>query len=582
MSKTLGARRRAALLASISTLVLGLVTANAQAASETPGDTFPASVSADGVFAETGVGQEVTISNDGRYVAFLSHSPDLDPDATAWPQAYVKDLDTGALVLASRGEGAGGPPSNEPGGALAGVESPLISGDGRYLAFETRADNLVSGFPATSEPVRHVYRRDLQTGETVLVDRVTGPAGAILPLEARVQSISADGRYVVFNAEVEDLEDPLGGHAAGNKTTYVCDLRDGTTIAVDRAAGLQGDLANSGAEEGAISRDGRYVLFTSAATNLDPEANGAFQVYRRDLQTGETLLVSRSNPTGPIPAGEPGDGESFEAVFVGSSDCKVAFLGVGTTNLNPGPEDPALGIYLRDFCASPPSTTLVSIDEDGEPFEEAISPIATDDGRIAFEGENLFPGVRHLYLRDLRNSQTTLMDRASGANGDPADRLVEWGALSANGCRAAFTSAAAQLTTNSPPSDTFQVYVRQLASCKAAVKAPPGGTPASGRQGGGGGDPGLVARTRIKIADLSGEAMVLDFSGAGRAVLRIRRLLTEPRRRWKLVRRVVANSTQAGRVRVGLPELPPGRYRISVHLQGSHRPPLVRQLVTGG
>jgi hypothetical protein len=581
MSKTLGARRRAALLASISTLVLAIVSTAAQAASETPGDTFPASVSAGGAYPQTGVGQEVTISNDGRYVAFLSHSQDLDPEATAWPQAYVKDLDTGALILASRGEGAAGPPSNEPGGALAGVERPLISGDGRYLAFETRADNLVSGFPPTAEPVRHVYRRDLQTGETALVDRVSGPAGAILPLEARVQSISADGRYVAFNAEVEDLEDPLGRHEAANKTTYVRDLQNGTTTAVDRAGGPQGDLANSGAEEGAISRDGRYVLFTSAATNLDPEANGSFQVYRRDLQTGETLLISRSNPTGPLPAGEPGDGESFEAVFAGSSDCRVAFLGVGTTNLNPGPEDPALGIYLRDFCSSPPSTALVSLDEDGEAFEEAFRPTATDDGGIAFEGENLFPEVRHLYLRDPAGSQTTLMDRANGVGGDPADRLVEWGVLAANGCRAAFTSAAGQLTAN-PPSDTFQVYVRQLTSCKAPVKAPPGGTPPSGRQGGGSGDPVPSRRTRIKIASLSSEAMVLDFSAAGRAVLRIRRLLTEPRHRWKLVRRVVARSTEAGRLRVGLPGLPPGRYRISVHLQGSHRPPLVRWLLTPG
>jgi hypothetical protein len=580
MSKKYPARKRATLLVSLSILISAGFAGTVWAESETPGDTFAASVTLAGAYPEIGIGQEVTISDDGRYVAFLSESQDLDPEATALSQAYVKDLQTGALLFASRADGPAGAPSNEPREeGHWGVERPFISGNGRYLAFETAANNLVSAFPAASEFPRHVYRRDLLSGETTLVDRVTGPAGEIIPVEARVQSISDDGRYIVFSDHAEDLEDAGGEHEEGHETIYVRDLQEGVTAAVDRASGLAGELADEGAEEGAISHDGRYVLFTSASTNLDPEANGIYQVYRRDLQTGQTLLVSRSAPTGPEPEGELADGESFEATFVGSSDCKVAFLGVGTTNLDPG-EDPALGVYLRDFCSFPPMTTLVSIRQDGEPFEEAVSPIATDDGRIGFEGQNLFPEARHFYLRDVGAGQTTLVDRASGADGEPATREVEWNAVSANGCRAAFTSTASNLVGEGvAPAEKRQAYVRQLAMCKTPEA--PATPPAVGKPGNDNSSRGSVAPTHLTIVRLSPRRLVLEFSGPGVATVRIRRLAIEPRRHWKQVKKLLVQLEVGGRTRIDMPQLPPGHYRIGVHLRAAQGQPLVRLLTIG-
>jgi hypothetical protein len=581
MSKKSPARKRAALLVSLSILVSAGFAGSVWAASETPGDTFAASVTLAGAYPEAGIGQEVTISDDGRYVAFLSESQDLDPEAPALSQAYVKDLQTGELRLASRADGPAGAPSNEPREeGHWGVERPFISGNGRYLAFETSADNLVSDFPAATEFPRHVYRRDLLSGKTTLVDRVTGPAGEIIPVEARLQSISDDGRYIVFSDHAEDLEDAGGEHKEGHETIYVRDLQEGITTAVDRASGLAGELAEEGAEEGAISHDARYVLFTSASTNLDPEANGIYQVYRRDLQTGQTLLVSRSAPTGLAPEGEPADGESFEATFVGDSDCEVAFLGVGTTNLDPGDEDPALGVYLRDFCSSPPTTTLVSIRQGGEPFEEAVSPIATGDGRIGFEGQNPFPETRHFYLRDVAAGQTTPIDRASGAEGEPADREVEWNAVSANGCRAAFTSTASNLVGEGvAPAEKRQAYVRQLTACKTPeVPAGPPGTekPASANAG-----PGSAAPTHLRIVRLGRMRLVLEFSGPGVASVKVKRLVIEPRHHWKQVKKLLVQVEEAGWTRVEMPRLSPGRYRIGVHLRGSQGQPLVRLLTIG-
>src|SRR5262249_51257093 len=157
----------------------------------------------------------------------------------------------------------------------------------------------------------------------------------------------------------------------------------------DLGTGRTTEVAAEGAEEAAFSADGRYLLFTSAAS-LGAGANGIYQVWRRDLTTGESLLVSRGAPTEAAPDGEPADGEAFEAVFVGGSDCRVAFFATGTTDLTPTGEDPASGIYLRDFCAAP-STTLLSLDPEGEPLEEVTGPSTTEGGLVAFEG-NVFEG----------------------------------------------------------------------------------------------------------------------------------------------------------------------------------------------
>jgi hypothetical protein len=567
MLKQRSARRRAALVVSLSVLVSAIAVGGVRAASESAADTFAVSLTVSGGLLEHGIGQEVSVSANGRYVSFLYDSQDFDSEAPlGLSQVYVKDLETGGVRLASRASGLAGAPANGVGPAE--VERPFISGNGRFVAFDTSADDLVAGFPAATEFPRHVYRRDLQTGETVLVDRVTGPSGAIVTAEARLQSISADGRYVLFTSPVEDLEDPGGEHLPGNETVYLRDLQEGTTVAVDREDGPAGELASEGAEEGVASNDGRYVLFTSASLNL-PDANGEYQVYRRDLQTGETLLISRSEATESAPEGEPADGYAYEAFFVGASDCRIAFYAEETTNLDPGGEDPTRGIYLRDLCASTPTTTLVSVRENGESFEEAESPVTTDDGRIGFEAQNPFPERRHFYLRDVAAGTTTLIDRATGAAGDPGNSGVEWNAISANGCRAAFATESTNLIVPAPPETADrQAYVRQLAPCVPQPLRGGGQVPT------GGGDPGKrsagpALASEVKLQRLGGKALWLGFDGPGRARVRVQKLLTEPKRGWKLAKSVIVTAAGAGQCEVDLAMLAPGRYRLKFRLQGN-------------
>jgi hypothetical protein len=486
------ARRSATLSITILTLMLALSASARAAADETIDDTFPASVTPAGVYANEDTGETPSISADGRYVAFESDATNLDeqdpptPPAPPAPpgvyEAYVKDLDTGEVKLVSRVNGPDGEPANEPGEA-SGVENLVISGNGQYVVFTSDASNLVTGLSpagAGEEHPWHVYRRDLETGETALVDRVTGTEGAILS-EGRphAEAISEEGRYILFRDHVEDLENPSGSHEPGLQTVYVRDLQTGTTTVVSRAGGAGGELANEESLGRSISPDGRYVTFESSATNLvaGMESNTVLQVYIRDLQTDTTTLVSRT------PTGEPGNETSEEPILAGVDGCDVTFQSAATNlYLYEGKAPSAPQIYLTDLCASPVSTTLVSRagGEDGAPVGEGggVTNLgASADGQyILFEATFDPHGTgsareERLYVRDLSTQNTMLVDRASGAEGEIANDEPERGALSAaisaNGCRVAFATRATNLAEPKPPlNDPFETYVRQLAPCE--------------------------------------------------------------------------------------------------------------------
>ena len=467
--------RSAILTTTLLLILLTLFAAGAHAASdETIDDTFPASVTQAGVYANENAGETPSISSDGRYVAFSSDALNLGEHGPAGvEEAYVKDLHTGEVKLVSRASGLDGVPANEPGEG-SGVENLFIAGNGRYVIFTSAASNLVSGLPpaAPEEHPQHVYRRDLETGETVLVDRVTGKEGTILDEgNPHAEAISEEGRYVLFRDHVEDLENPAGTHEPGLNTVYVRDVEAGTTTAVSRASGAEGALANEPSHGASISPEGRYVTFESPATNLVPsmESNTSSQVYLRDLQTNTTALVSKT------PAGEPGNGSSEEPILAGVDGCEVAFKSAAT-NLYLYEAAPVLTpeVYLADLCSTPATVTLVSRanGQNGAPAAEGNAAIPTplgassDGSYILFSAFSELTGEasnerEHLYLRDLNSGQTTLVDRQSGAAGEPAQGDPEGAALSANGCRVAFATQA----SNFGEPQHLETYVRNLAPC---------------------------------------------------------------------------------------------------------------------
>jgi Tol biopolymer transport system component len=516
--------RNTIVLTGLLLFVLILLAPGARAASvETIGETFPASITPAGEFAEPGAGEATSISDDGRYVAFLSTAENLGESGLGGvKEAYVKDLETGKVELISRAEGVGGEPANESVGTV------ILAGAGRYAIFASAATNLIAGPPVEG---LHVYRRDLQTGETALVDRVSGSTGVIVTREATADAVSADGRYVVFSADVEDLEDPAGSHAVtGSYTLYVRDMQVGTTTTVGRAGGAAGAIADEPAFASSISPDGRYVAFESAARNLvaGMGANTVSQIYLRDLQTNTTTLISKAPSSEAAPFGEAGNASSEMGMIAGAGACEVAFDSEASNlYLFEGVPVSTPQIYLVDLCSTPVSTTLISRADgvDGVPAAAGNAVIprlfgATADGRyVLFSAFAELTGEvssqsTHLYLRDLDTGSTMLVDRANGLGGAPANADPKGSAISANGCRIAFATDATHLSEPEPASDQREIYVRQIASCQ-----PPGGgehheeTPGSGGEQPGGEQPGGEQPVQVKQTGAAATVSIQPTAG---------------------------------------------------------------------
>ena len=191
------------------------------------------------------------------------------------------------------------------------ADTPVISGDGRYIAFTSTATNLAGGFAGF-----HVYLRDTQTNTTTLVSRADGIAGDPATPSSRTRRSPRTGSSSPSSRQRATSGSPI---PPTNIWVYVRDTVNNTTTLVSRADGAAGDPPDADAGAAAISGDGGSVAFRSAATNLDDDAgDGTQQVFVRDLTLNETVLASRADGA----AGSPGDGRLELAVAVGRRDCR--------------------------------------------------------------------------------------------------------------------------------------------------------------------------------------------------------------------------------------------------------------------
>jgi Tol biopolymer transport system component len=210
-----------------------------------------------------------SISADGRYVAFESNATNLVPatNSTKW-NIFVRDLKTQRTTLVSLN--SGGKSANGP------SHNPAISGDGRYVAFESPASNLVKH---DTNKTWDIFRRDLKTQKTTRVS-VTA-AGKQANDFSRYASISNHGGFVAFESRAANL---VNGSAANLPGLFLRDVRGGKTTRVDVSS--SGQVANNPLRNlsvpPSISADGRYVAFGSPATNLVPgDTNGQDDIFVR-------------------------------------------------------------------------------------------------------------------------------------------------------------------------------------------------------------------------------------------------------------------------------------------------------------
>jgi len=297
------------------------------------GTTILASVSTSGAQGN-GRSHYPGISADGRYVAFQSLATDLVSPGTTGDQVFVRDLQTGTTTLVS--VTAGGTPGND------NCDAPAISPDGRYVTFASFATNLV--VPATSG--WQIFVHDRQTGANWLASK--GPSGDQGNNSSYSPRISADGRYIAFNSDATNLVSP----DTSVMQTFVYDrMSDTVSLASVSTGGDQGD--NRVLNPSGISADGRYVTFSSFAHNLVSPPTTLVQVFLRDRQAGATTLVS-ANASGD----QGNDSSSWPSI---SADGKYFSFESGSTNFVSTPiTDFQMWVAGGPYIPPPPDTFTIT------------------------------------------------------------------------------------------------------------------------------------------------------------------------------------------------------------------------------
>ncbi|HEX6207815.1 MAG TPA: hypothetical protein VF058_05580 [Actinomycetota bacterium] len=417
---------RRALLA-LTVLSLVLVPYRAAGA---PGDLHLASITADGVKGEWST--QPSLSGDGTRVAFSSGSQLHPDDDDAETDAYVKDLTTSEIWLASTSA------SGEKGNARS--SHAAISADGNRVAFLSGATNLhPSG--ATGLMVK-----DLTTGEVFLV----APGG-------EYPALSIDGTRVAFSTISTGL-DPRDDDETAD--IYVRDLVSGELfLASTSSEGIKanGDFFH-GSVGAALSGDGIMVAFASGATNLHPgDGDDIFDAYVKNLETGELRLISTA------PDGVKGDGNSFSPSL--SADGSIAAFRSYSSNLVPGFSGGFGQIFVKDLATG--DVRPASLSASGERADRgAADPSLSADGtRVAFSSgaTNLHPAdadvVSDIFVKDLSTGGVELASTSSsGIKGNGTSYQVS---LGDRGAAVAFRSDA----TNLDPADGESgpdVYVKEL------------------------------------------------------------------------------------------------------------------------
>ncbi|MBW4659467.1 MAG: PD40 domain-containing protein [Drouetiella hepatica Uher 2000/2452] len=334
----------------------------------------------------------ISISGDGRYVAFASDATNLVPsDLNGETDVFVRDILTGTTTLASVSSNGSQLAANTRDFNL----RPAISANGQFVAFQSEANNLVSN--DTNNDDQDIFVRDLRAGTTTRVSvnsrgEQSKPWNRIASADSRSPSISGDGRFVAFESNAINLDSRDTG--ANNFDIFVHDRQTSQTQQV--SVNSQGSVAvgessqettigfskTSGSSNAVISANGRYVVFQSGATNLIPnDNNDRVDIFRHDLQTGETGLVS-VGLNGSL--ANAGSRIGFSRNGAISSDGRYVVFQSLASNLVPNDVNNALDVFVRDMVAG--TTERVSVNSNGQEAVGGRPATASGDGTISDDG----------------------------------------------------------------------------------------------------------------------------------------------------------------------------------------------------
>jgi hypothetical protein len=221
------------------------------------------------------------ISTNGRYVAFYTYASNLVPnDTNPAYDVFVRDREFGTTEIVSLST-SGGPANEHSGGG--GIS---MSAGGQFIVFESRASNLVVN---DTNNRQDIFVHDRNTGDTVRVS--VSSVGTQSNNDSTHPFISADGRYVTFGSVASNL---VAGDTNGNPDIFVHDMVTGVTERV--SLNVFGGQTNLGASYSAISDDGNHILFESASTDIVlNDTNGLSDLFVYDRTTSVTKRVNISS-----------------------------------------------------------------------------------------------------------------------------------------------------------------------------------------------------------------------------------------------------------------------------------------------
>lgn len=382
---------------------------------------------------------QAAVSADGRWVAFGSRADNLvSPPSTNAFNVFLRDRKSGETRQVNLVPG-GGQPNADAG-------QPSISDDGRYVAFLSGATNL-----ASSPGSLQAFVYDRSSGQIRRLSTNVTPGGFYD--QVIEVSISRDGRKVVF------LAWDFLGTATMRADAFVVDVASGSVGRLaESAPGVQG---NASVHQPTLSGDGRWAAYSSVASDLVPgDTNGTTDVFVENLETGARERVSVRGD------GSQSNGSSTNP-SIDASGCAIAFSSTAT-DMVVGAEVTGTKTFVRDRCegnTEAASRTNAFVVETSEP-----GPRVSGDGcSVAYlRGP---PATRSMIVRDLCVGLTERIDVST--SGEPANGAVDTSIFNLGGAKGRFAVFASQ-ASNLDGADSgtgLDVFLRDRAAQNTAPKA---------------------------------------------------------------------------------------------------------------
>ncbi len=419
-----------------------------------------------------GTSQKVSVSGDGRFVVFESVATNLVSgvtDTNAAQDIFLRDTQTGTLRCISLAT------PTTTGNSFS--VNPIISANGRYVVFASRATNLVSVTDNNNDV--DVFRFDIFTNQIQLVSiNVFGTfAGNSFSGNTmggwHAYDMSDDGRYVAFMSNASDIIGVTDTN--GKSDIFIRDMQTGFT----RLASINSSGTNSGNNDSvdpSITADGQMVAFTSLANNLITlDDNQQYDIYVYNYQTQITKCASIA-----ASGTSTGTFSSFSAV-ISKNGARVAYSTAAhdLTNIPIPFNNPFVNVVVHDLGLG--LNSLVSVNTAGTAsgngetgqgsFQVRNVSISANGRYVSFESRsnNLVSlpvgPISNVYRRDLAEGKTEIVSiNAAGTQGGSGNSLTgsRGNQMSRDGRFVTFVSNASNLVSDFPISGSFQIYVRDM------------------------------------------------------------------------------------------------------------------------